>query len=120
MLGKPVPDYSLPSTGGNPLRSSALRATKLVLYFYPNTRRPAARSNSKAKLKFPFELLADAKEKVCTQFGVMKLKNMYGKKVRGIERSTFVLDRDRVLRREWRGVKVPGHAQEVLDFVKTV
>jgi len=50
----------------------------------------------------------------------MKMKNMYGKKVRGIERSTFVLDRDRVLRREWRGVKVPGHAQEVLDFVKTV
>jgi len=50
----------------------------------------------------------------------MKMKNMYGKRVRGIERSTFVLDRDRVLQREWRGVKVPGHAQEVLDFVKTV
>ena len=74
----------------------------------------------KAKLKFPFELLSDADEKVCGQFGVMKLKNMYGKKVRGIERSTFVIDANGVLAREWRGVKVPGHAQEVLDFVKAL
>jgi peroxiredoxin Q/BCP len=70
-------------------------------------------------MEFPFELLSDESEKVCNQFGVMKMKNMYGKKVRGIERSTFVLDRDRVIRREWRGVKVPGHVQEVLDFVET-
>ena len=48
------------------------------------------------------------------------MKNMYGKKVRGIERSTFVIDADGVVRREWRGVKVPGHAQEVLEFVKTL
>jgi peroxiredoxin Q/BCP len=48
------------------------------------------------------------------------MKNMYGKQVRGIERSTFVLDRDRAIRREWRGVKVPGHVQEVLDFVKAL
>jgi peroxiredoxin Q/BCP len=75
--------------------------------------------NFKAKMKFPFDLLSDESEKVCKQFGVMKMKNMYGKKVRGIERSTFVLDRDRVIRREWRGVRVPGHAQEVLDFVET-
>jgi thioredoxin-dependent peroxiredoxin len=74
--------------------------------------------NFKAKMGFPFELLSDESEKICNQFGVMKMKNMYGKKVRGIERSTFVLDRDRVIRREWRGVKVPGHAQEVLDFVE--
>jgi peroxiredoxin Q/BCP len=74
--------------------------------------------NFKTKMGFPFELLSDEDEKVCNQFGVMKMKNMYGKKVRGIERSTFVLDRDRVIRREWRGVKVPGHAQEVLDFVE--
>jgi thioredoxin-dependent peroxiredoxin len=72
----------------------------------------------KAKMGFPFELLSDEDEKICNQFGVMKMKNMYGKKVRGIERSTFVLDRDRLIRREWRGVKVPGHAQEVLDFVE--
>src|SRR5438309_2626022 len=76
--------------------------------------------NFKAKMSFPFELLSDEDEKICKQFGVMKMKNLYGKKVRGIERSTFVLDHDRVLRREWRGVKVPVHAQEVLDFVETV
>jgi peroxiredoxin Q/BCP len=74
----------------------------------------------KAKLGFPFDLLADTEEKVCTQFGVIKMKNMYGKQVRGIERSTFVLDRKRVIRREWRGIKVPGHVQEVFEFVKTL
>src|SRR5258706_6719686 len=74
----------------------------------------------KAKMKFPFELLSDADEELCTQFGVIKMKNMYGKKVRGIERSTFVVDRDGVLAREWRGVKVPGHVEEVLNFVKTL
>ena len=79
---------------------------------------PKSHESFKAKMKFPFELLSDESEKICNQFGVMKMKNMYGKKVRGIERSTFVLDRDRVIRREWRGVKVPGHAQEVLDFVE--
>ena len=74
----------------------------------------------KAKMKFPFELLSDADEEPCAQFGVIKMKNMYGKKVRGIERSTFVLDRDGVIAREWRGVKVPGHVEEVLSFVKTL
>ena len=74
----------------------------------------------KAKMKFPFELLSDAEEQACALFGVMKMKNMYGKKVRGIERSTFVIDVEGALAHEWRGVKVPGHAQEVLDFVKTL
>ena len=74
----------------------------------------------KAKMKFPFELLADEDEKLCAQFGVIKMKNMYGRKVRGIERSTFVLDAGGVLAREWRGVKVAGHAEEVLGFVKTL
>ena len=73
----------------------------------------------KAKLGFPFDLLSDAEEKVCTALGVIKMKNMYGRQVRGIERSTFVINRDREILREWRGVKVPGHAQEVLEFVKT-
>ena len=76
--------------------------------------------NFKAKMGFPFDLLSDEDEKVCTLFGVIKMKNMYGKQVRGIERSTFVLDAKRVLRREWRGVKVPGHVQEVLNFAKAV
>ena len=74
----------------------------------------------KAKMKFPFALLSDADERLCAQFGVMKMKNMYGKKVRGIERSTFVLDGEGAIAREWRGVKVPGHVEEVLTFVKTL
>jgi peroxiredoxin Q/BCP len=74
----------------------------------------------KAKLGLPFELLTDADEKACELFGVIKMKNMYGKKVRGIERSTFVLDREGNLVKEWRGVKVPNHAQDVLDFVRTL
>jgi peroxiredoxin Q/BCP len=69
---------------------------------------------------FPFPLLSDADEKLCTQFGVIKMKNMYGRQVRGVERSTFVIDAKGNLAREWRGVKVPGHAGEVLAFVKSL
>ena len=74
----------------------------------------------KAKMSFPFELLSDNEETACRLFDVIKMKNMYGKKGRGIERSTFVVDADGVVRREWRGVKVPGHVQEVLEFVKSI
>lgn len=74
----------------------------------------------KAKMGFPFPLISDPDEALCTRFGVIKMKNMYGKKVRGIERSTFVIDGDGNIAREWRGVKVPGHAEEVLEFVKTL
>jgi len=79
-----------------------------------------AHENFKAKQSFPFELGSDADEAVCTLFDVIKQKMMYGKPCRGIERSTFVIDRAGMLRREWRGLKVAGHAQEVLDFVKTL
>jgi peroxiredoxin Q/BCP len=71
-------------------------------------------------MAFPFELIADPDEKLCEAFSVMKMKNMYGKQVRGIERSTFVIDGDGKLRREWRGVKVPGHVDEVLAFVQSL
>ena len=71
-------------------------------------------------MNFPFELLSDADEVACKLFDVIKMKNMYGKQVRGIERSTFVLDSSRAIIREWRGIKVPGHVQEVLDFVKAL
>lgn len=74
----------------------------------------------KAKMEFPFELISDADEKLCQQFAVIKMKNMYGKQVRGIERSTFVIDAAGKLVREWRGVKVPGHVDDVLAFVKTL
>jgi len=74
----------------------------------------------KAKMGFPFELISDADEKLCQQFDVIKMKNMYGKKVRGVERSTFLIGPDGTLVREWRGVKVPGHAEEVLEAVKAL
>ena len=74
----------------------------------------------RSKMSFPFELLSDAEETACKLFGVIKMKNLYGRQVRGIERSTFVFDRNGELAREWRGVKVPGHAQEVLDFVRSL
>ena len=77
-------------------------------------------ANFKAKYELPFDLLSDADEKLCTQFDVIKMKNMYGKQVRGIERSTFVVDAKGGLAKEWRKVKVPGHADEVLAFVKTL
>jgi peroxiredoxin Q/BCP len=76
--------------------------------------------NFKAKFTFPFELLADTEELACTLFGVIKMKNMYGKQVRGIERSTFIIDKNGSLVKEWRGVKVEGHATEVLNFIKTL
>jgi len=151
MLGKPVPEFSLPSTGGSTFRSTKERGRKLVLYFYPKDNTPGCTTQGadfrdrhseftkancsvfgisrdslktheafKAKMKFPFELLSDEDEAVCKLFGVIKMKNMYGRKVRGIERSTFVVDEKGVLAREWRGVKVPGHVQEVLNFVKAL
>lgn len=73
--------------------------------------------NFKAKFSFPFELLADTEEVACTLFNVIKMKNMYGKQVRGIERSTFIIDTNGTLIKEWRGVKVDGHAAEVLSFI---
>ena len=76
--------------------------------------------NFMAKQGLPFELLSDTDEALCTQFSVIKMKSMYGKQVRGIERSTFVIDGQGALRREWRAIKAPGHAQQVLDFVKTL
>lgn len=72
----------------------------------------------KAKMGFPFDLLSDADEKVCSLFGVMKMKNMYGKQVRGLDRSTFLFDSKGVLQEEWRGIKVTGHVAEVLAAAK--
>ncbi|MEC9376074.1 MAG: peroxiredoxin [Pseudomonadota bacterium] len=71
-----------------------------------------------AKYKFPFDLLSDQDEKACKLFDVIKEKNMYGRKFMGIERSTFLIDENGKLRREWRKVKVKGHAEEVLAATK--
>jgi len=76
--------------------------------------------NFAAKHEFPFPLISDADETLCRLFDVIKEKNMYGKKVMGIERSTFLLDADGKIAREWRKVKVPGHVDEVLDAVRAL
>ena len=74
----------------------------------------------KTRFTLPFALLSDEDEKVCKLFGVMKQKILYGKEVRSIERSTFVLDNKGIILKEWRGLKADGHADEVLDFVQTI
>lgn len=75
--------------------------------------------NFKAKYSFPFELLSDSEETACQLFGVIKMKNMYGKQVRGIERSTFLVSPQGAIVKEWRGVKVDGHAAEVLACIQS-
>ena len=88
----------------------------MVVGISPDT--PQAQKKFKEKYDLPFTLLSDPDKKVAQAFDVIKEKNMYGKKVLGIERSTFVIDQDGALRHEWRGVKVDGHAREVLEFVQ--
>lgn len=148
-VGKKVPEFSLPSTGGKDWTPSA--GEKLVIYFYPKdmttgctlesqqfrdlhaafrkakTRvvgvsRDSIASHDKfrAKENLPFDLLSDADEKLCKIFDVIKMKSLYGRKFMGIERSTFLIDGDGVLRQEWRKVKVAGHAQEVLEAAKAL
>ena len=72
------------------------------------------------KQSLPFPLISDTDETLCQLFGVIKMKNMYGKQVRGIERSTFLIDTDGVLLREWRGLRVPGHVDAVLQAVREI
>lgn len=78
----------------------------------------ASHAKFRARERFPFELLSDAEEKACRLFDVIREKNMYGRKVLGIERSTFLIDASGKLAREWRKVKVAGHAEEVLEAAK--
>ncbi|MFK8051780.1 MAG: peroxiredoxin [Woeseiaceae bacterium] len=80
----------------------------------------ASHEKFKAKYSMPFELISDADEKLCAYFDVIKEKNMYGRKVMGIERSTFLIDADGKLREEWRKVKVKGHAEAVLEAAKQI
>ncbi len=80
----------------------------------------ASHEKFRQNLELPYELIADTEEKLCHMFGVVKNKIMYGKKVKGIERSTFLIDAAGVLRAEWRGIKVAGHVEEVLGAVKAL
>lgn len=75
--------------------------------------------NFKAKFTLPYELISDSEEKACSTFNVIKMKNMYGKQVIGIERSTFVIDAEGKIAKEWRGVKVPGHVDDILAYIKS-
>ena len=148
-VGKKVPDFTAEATGGEfSLKAHRGKWLVLYFYPKDNTpgcttesqdfaasyakfkrakcqiagiSRDKIRSheNFKAKLELPFELISDPDETVCELFGVMKLKNMYGKQVRGIERSTFLIDPDGKLVHEWRGVKVPGHVEAVLAQLKS-
>jgi thioredoxin-dependent peroxiredoxin len=150
-IGKPVPDFKLPATGGKTVSLADLKGKNVVLYFYPKDKTPGctlegqnfrdeqskfAKLNTvvlgisrdsvkshesfKQQEAFNFDLLADEDEKICRMFDVIKLKNMYGKEVMGVERSTFLIDKKGVLRKEWRKVKVDSHIDEVLEAVKAL
>ena len=149
-VGKKVPDFVAASTGGEIKLSRLAGSRLVLYFYpkdntpgctlqgadfrdrYADFRaagceivgvsRDSLRSHEgfRARHEFPFHLISDPDEALCTAFGVMKIKNMYGKKVRGIERSTFVIDAERRLLREWRGLKVAGHADEVLAFVQSL
>ena len=149
-VGKKVPAFSLPSTSGKFRSGDARGGMLVVYFYprdntpgctregeafralHAKFRRAgatilgistdslASHEKFKAKMKFPFELGSDEDHEVAGLFGVWKEKNMYGKKVMGIERSTFLIDAEGVLRQEWRKVKVDGHAEAVLEAAKSL
>jgi len=150
VIGKPAPNFSAESTIGPIRLDECLgRAVVLYFYPKDNTpgctaegqdfrdlyqeflaasclvigvSRDTLKSHQNfcAKYGLPFPLIADTDETVCNLYGVIKQKNMYGKQVRGIERSTFLIDAQGKLVQEWRGVKVPGHAREVLQAARSI
>jgi peroxiredoxin Q/BCP len=127
-LGSPLVLYFYPkdntpgcTTEGQQFRDLHAQFARLGCAVYGVSRDSIkSHENFRSKMDFPFALLSDPDETLCNLFGVIKMKNMYGRKVRGIERSTFVLDSNGKVCKEWRGVKVPGHAQEVLEFVSSL
>lgn len=149
-VGKAAPDFTLPATGGDfslqaargrnlvlyfyprddtpgctlegedfrELHARFARAKTQVVGISADTL--ASHEKFKAKMKFPFELASDADKRVCKLFDVIREKSMYGRKFLGLERSTFLIDTQGKLTREWRKVKVNGHAAEVLEAVKSL
>jgi peroxiredoxin Q/BCP len=143
-VGRKVPDFALDSTAGPWRLKDAVGTSLVVYFYpkdatsgctkegeafrdlYAKFRKAkvqvvgvspdsiASHEKFKAKYEFPFELLSDPEQKACTLFDVWKEKSMYGRKYMGVERSTFLIDSQGVLRQEWRKVKVEGHADEVL------
>ena len=149
-VDQPVPDFTAPATGGDFTLSSLKGKKVVLYFYpkdntpgctregmefrdlYPKFKKAGAtivgvsrdsvrsHENFKTKLELPFTLVSDGDEALCSLFNVIKMKKMYGKEVRGIERSTFLIDADGVLRHEWRGLKVPGHVEEVLEAVQAL
>jgi thioredoxin-dependent peroxiredoxin len=109
------------TTQGQQFRDHYAEFEKLRVAVYGISRDSLkSHENFKAKFNFPFELLSDSEELACQLFGVIKMKKMYGKEVRGIERSTFIIDGKGVVIKEWRGVKVDGHVSAVLDAIQSL
>ncbi|ABA49959.1 peroxiredoxin [Burkholderia pseudomallei] len=149
-VDRQVPDFTAPATGGEFSLSGIKGKKLVLYFYpkdntpgctteglqfrdlYPKFKKAGAEivgvsrdslrshENFKAKLELPFPLISDPDETLCALFGVMKLKKMYGKEVRGIERSTFLIDGAGMLRHAWRGVKVPGHVDDVLSAVQAL
>jgi peroxiredoxin Q/BCP len=149
-VDQPVPDFTAAATGGEFSLSKLRGKKVVLYFYpkdntpgctteglqfrdlYPQFEKAGAEiagvsrdsirshDNFKAKLELPFPLISDADEILCVLFDVIKMKKMYGKAVRGIERSTFLIDAEGVLRHEWRGVKVPGHVEAALEAVQAL
>jgi peroxiredoxin Q/BCP len=150
VIGKPAPDFKLPSTTGEPVSLKQFKGKKtVVLYFYPKDDTPGCTKEAcgfrdlaaefeqagsvilgisndpmeshlafQAKHKLPFTLLSDEDATVSKLYGVFKQKNLYGKKYLGIERTTFIIDRTGRVAQIYPRVKVEGHAEDLLEFVK--
>ncbi len=150
VIGKPAPDFSLPSTAGEPVSLKQYKGKKtVVLYFYPKDETPGCTKEAcgfrdlreefdkagavilgisndpvdshqkfREKHKLPFDLLSDEDASVSKAYGVYKQKNLYGKKYLGIERTTFIIDRTGRIAQIYPKVKVDGHVQDVLGFLR--
>jgi peroxiredoxin Q/BCP len=144
-----APDFTLPDQNGNPVALKSFRGKTVVLFFYPKADTPGctieacgfrdaykrlekaavvlgisadspqAQKKFEDKYDLPYTLLADTDRKICEAFGVIKEKNMYGKKVMGIARTTFVIGPDGKIAHIFNNVKADGHAEEVLAYLKT-
>ena len=137
-VGDKVPDFELPTDGGGSLSKKDLLGQKVVLYFYPKDdtsgctkeaqdftaltkkfEKSGAHDKFKEKYGIPYTLISDEETSLCQTFGVWVEKSMYGRKYMGIERATFLIDEKGVIREIWRKVKVPGHADAVLEACAT-
>lgn len=150
-VGDTVPDFQMPTDGGETVSLAELKGRKIVLYFYPKDDTPGCTKEAcgfrdalpdfsaidavilgvskdspskhdkfKEKFDLNFALGSDQDGKVCELFGTWVEKSMYGRKYMGIDRATFLIDEDGVVRNVWRKVKVPGHVEEVLAAARAL